>query len=258
MSAVVSNPVRARLLRGETVFGTMAFDFFTPGLPYVLAAGGAEFVILDTEHSGAGIDTIKAQIAFAHGAGIVPMVRVPGHAYHLVVPVLDAGAMGIMLPMTETRAQAEALVEWCRYRPEGKRGLAFGIAHDRWAPRPAAEAMQAANDAILTIPLIETATGVANAREILSVPGIDLGWMGHFDLSDSMGIAGKFEDPRFIAAEASLLQAAKDAGKPMGWLAGDVAAARASLAKGFRALCLSTDVGLLRDAFAGMLRDAKK
>ena len=55
----------------------MAFEFFTPGLAPVLAAAGADFVLLDMEHSGVGIDTIKAQIAYAHGAGIVPMVRVP-------------------------------------------------------------------------------------------------------------------------------------------------------------------------------------
>lgn len=254
---MIVNPVRQKLLRGETAWGVMAFEFFTPGLPYVLASAGAEFVILDTEHSGAGIDTIKLQIACAHGAGIVPLVRVPGHAYHLVAPVLDAGAMGIMLPMTETRAQAEALVEWCRYRPQGRRGLAFGIAHDRWKPGPPLRAMQAANDAVLTIALIETATGVASAAEILAVPGIDLGWLGHFDLSDSMGMPGQFDDPRFLAAEAALLAAAKGAGKPVGWLAGDGAAARAALLKGFRCLCLSTDVALLRDALASSLREAR-
>jgi 2-keto-3-deoxy-L-rhamnonate aldolase RhmA len=254
---MIANPVRQKLLAGETSWGVMAFEFFTPGLPYVLASAGAEFVILDTEHSGAGIDTIKMQIACAHGAGIVPLVRVPGHAYHLVAPVLDAGAMGIMLPMTETRAQAEALVQWCRYRPQGARGLAFGIGHDRWRPAPAAQAMASANAMVMTIPLIETATGIANAPEILAVPGIDLGWLGHFDLSDSMGMPGQFEDPRFLAAEASLLAAAKAAGTPMGWLAGDGKAARAALTKGFRCLCLSTDVALLRDALAASLREAR-
>ncbi|HYC15055.1 MAG TPA: hypothetical protein VEC75_12445, partial [Stellaceae bacterium] len=88
------NPVRAALLKGGMAFGTMAFEFFTPGLPAVLARAGADFVVLDTEHSGVGIETIKAQIAFSHGAGIVPMGRVPGLHYHLVATVLDAGAMG--------------------------------------------------------------------------------------------------------------------------------------------------------------------
>ncbi len=72
-----ANPVRERLRAGGNAFGVMAFEFFTPGLSPVLAAAGAEFVLLDMEHSGISIETIKAQIAYAHGAGIVPMVRVP-------------------------------------------------------------------------------------------------------------------------------------------------------------------------------------
>ena len=99
------NPVRARLLAGGTAYGTMAFEFFTPGLMAILAEAGADFVLLDTEHSGVGIETIKMQIAASRGLGIVPMVRVPGSHYHLIAPVLDAGAMGIMVPMVETAAQ---------------------------------------------------------------------------------------------------------------------------------------------------------
>lgn len=242
----MQNPVRQKLLAGGSALGVMAFEFFTPGLARVLAVGGAEFVILDTEHSGVGIDTMKASIAYAKAAGIVPIVRVPGCQRHLISPVLDAGAMGIMVPMLETVAQARDLVSWCRYRPQGTRGLAFGIAHDDYAPRPAAEAMQAANDAILTIALIETETGLNNAREIMAVPGIDLGWLGHFDLTDSLGIVGQFDHPRYLAAEAELLAAAKAAGKPFGWLAGDGEQARAALARGFSCLCINTDIGLLR------------
>jgi 2-keto-3-deoxy-L-rhamnonate aldolase RhmA len=95
-----SNPVRETLRSGGTAWGVMAFEFFTPGLPFVLAAAGAEFVLLDMEHSGIGVETIKQQVVFAKAAGIVPMARVTGHGYHLVAPVLDAGAQGIMLPMT--------------------------------------------------------------------------------------------------------------------------------------------------------------
>ena len=113
------NPVRATLRAGGSAYGTMAFEFFTPGLMAVLAEAGADFVLLDTEHSRAGIETIKMQIAASRGLGIVPMVRVPGSHYHLIAPVLDAGALGIMVPMVETAAQARQIASWCRYRPQG-------------------------------------------------------------------------------------------------------------------------------------------
>ena len=125
-AAIRTNPVRARLKAGATVYGMFAVEFFTPGLCQIAANAGAEFVLFDMEHGGVGIDILKAQMAFARGVGVAPLVRVPGIAYHLIAPVLDAGAMGIMAPMVETREQAENLAKWCRYRPEGIRGLGFG------------------------------------------------------------------------------------------------------------------------------------
>jgi 2-keto-3-deoxy-L-rhamnonate aldolase RhmA len=249
-SAMRDNPVRAKLLAGGVAHGVMAFEFFTPGLAPVLAAARAESVLLDKEHSGAGIETMKSQIAPAHGAGIVPMVRVPGQAYHLVAPVLDAGALGIMAPMVETREQAEALVDACRYRPAGRRGLGFGIAHDRYTAGAAVPKMAAANQAVLTIALIESARGIDNAEAILATPGLDLAWLGHYDLSDSLGCVEAFDDPRYRDAEARLLAAAKAAGKPLGWLVLTGADAQRAEQRGFRCLCIGHEVGVFRNALA--------
>jgi len=256
--AMPGNAVRERLRAGETAFGVMAFEFMTPGLAPVLAAAGADFVLLDMEHSGVSIETIKAQIAFAHGAGIVPMVRVPSCTYHLIAPVLDAGALGIMAPMIETRAQAEELVAACRYRPEGRRGLGFGVAHDRYTAGAAVPKMRAANDAIITIALIESARGVENADAILSTPGLDLGWLGHYDLSDSLGSTEDFASPSYRAAESRLLAAAATAAKPLGWLVQSGAHAQAAVARGFRCICIGHEVGILRDALARELAAARK
>ena len=171
------NPVRQKLRAGGTAYGIMAAEFFTPGFCQIAGDAGAEFVIFDMEHGGVGIDVLKAQIAFARGTGISPFVRVPGLAYHLIAPVLDAGAMGIMVPMIETREQAENLARWCRYSPEGVRGLGFGAGHDDYRGGNIVEAMGLENDRTLVIALIETAAGIANADAILSVPGIDVGWL---------------------------------------------------------------------------------
>ena len=257
-SAMRANPVRERLRAGANAFGVMAFEFFTPGLAPVLAASGAEFVLLDMEHSGAGIDTIKAQIAFAHGAGIVPMVRVTSCLYHLIAPVLDAGALGIMAPMIETREQAETLVAACRYRPEGRRGLGFSVSHDRYTGGAARPKMQAANDAILTIALIESARGVENAEAILSTPGLDLGWLGHYDLSDSLDCAEDFTNPRYIAAEERLLKAAVATGKPLGWLVTSGEAAQRAVRRGFRCICIGHEVAVLRNALTQEFASARK
>lgn len=252
------NPVRDRLLAGETVFGTMAFEFFTPGLAPTLAAAGAEYVIFDMEHSGAGVDTIKQQIAYARGAGIVPIIRVPGKAYHLVGPVLDSGARGIMAPLMETAEQAKDLADWCRYRPAGRRGLAFGIAHDAYVGEDPAGTMARANDGMLVIALIESETGIANAEEIVATPGIDVGWLGHYDLTDSMGIPGRWDDPRFSEAADALAAACARHGKAAGFMDGDLEFVRSMMARGYRAIGYGTDVALMRSAYRSGLTALKQ
>lgn len=253
-----ANAVRTKLAAGGNAFGVMAFEFFTPGLAPVLAASGAEFVILDMEHSGAGIDTMKAQIAFAHGAGIVPLVRVPSCTYHHIATVLDAGALGIMAPLVETGEQAQMLVDACRYRPLGKRGLGFGVAHDGYTAGAARPKMDAANASILTIALIESARGVDNADAILGVEGIDLGWLGHYDLSDSLGCAERFDDPRYVAAEERLIASARGAGKPLGWLVPTGEAAQRALQRGFRCICIGHEAAVLRNALTHELAVARQ
>jgi 2-keto-3-deoxy-L-rhamnonate aldolase RhmA len=240
------NPVRARLQAGGTAYGTMAFEFFSPALMAILAEAGADFVLLDTEHRGAGIETIKMQIAASRGLGIVPMVRVPGCHYHLIAPVLDAGAMGIMVPMVESPAQAQQIASWCRYRPEGVRGVAFGMPHDDYGSGDVVQKLKEANERTLVIALIETALGIANAEAIMAVDGIDVGWLGHFDLTNSMGIPGQFEHPDFLAAVDRLIAACRAHGKPAGVLAGSIEAAEAWRTRGFRVFAYGTDISLLQ------------
>jgi 2-keto-3-deoxy-L-rhamnonate aldolase RhmA len=250
------NPVRSKLRAGKPAFGTMAFEFFSPGLAQILADAGAEFVILDTEHSGVGIETVKQQVAYARGTGLSVFVRVPGLHYHLIAPVLDAGAMGIMVPMLETAEQAKKLAAWCRYRPEGVRGLAFAMPHDDYTGGDIVTKMRRANARTLTIALVETAEGIRNIDAIAAVPGIDLVWVGHYDLSNSMGISGQFDHPDFRAAIRKVVLACRRHRKPAGVLVPDVAAGRAWMRQGFRAICYSTDISVfsaaMRAGFEGL------
>lgn len=248
------NPVRQKLRTGEIAYGVMATEFLTPGFCQIAANAGAEFVVFDMEHGAVGIDALKAQMAFARGAGVAPLVRVPGTAYHLIAPVLDAGAVGIMAPMVETREQAELLANSCRYRPQGLRGVGFGYAHDDYRGGDVVAAMRAENERVLVIALVETAKGIQNADAILGVPGVDVGWLGHFDLTDSMGITAQFDRQEFHAAVDALFSACRKHGKAPGFLAVSVEHAREWLAKGVRCLCYGTDVGVYQSALSQALQ----
>ena len=249
--------LRAKLNGGGTAFGTMAFEFFTPGLTALLHASGCEFVILDTEHSGAGIDTIKQQIAFARGLGIAVWVRPAAKTYAHVATLLDAGADGLMVPMLETPEEARDLVEWAKYRPDGKRGCAFGFAQEAYRAVGPQDAQKAANDRVTLIGLIETRRGIDNAEAILATSGIDIGWMGHFDLSDDFGMPGRFDDPVMQDAFDRLARAARDTGKTAAAADADMGFLASQAARGYRCLGYGNDVAVLRAAMSRGIADLK-
>jgi len=247
------NPVKRTLERGGCAFGTMVFEFFSPGLPQILRAAGAEFALFDMEHSGVGIETMKTQAALCRGINLVPMVRVPASQYHLVSSVLDAGMMGVMVPMVETAAQAREIVSFTRYPPRGVRGAAFGVAHDDYEPGPVPDKIRAAIARTLVIALIETTRGAEAVDEIAAVDGVDVLWLGHFDLTNFMGIPGAFEDPRYLSAVKAIVAAAQRHQKAAGIMAADDKWARDYLGLGFNIIAYGLDHMLLQQALSAGL-----
>ena len=254
------NPVKHRLAEGGSAFGTMVFEFFTPGIAQIAAAAGAEFVIYDMEHSGVGMDTIKAQFAACRGIGIVPMVRVPATQYHFIARCLDAGAMGIMVPMVESVAQAKEIVSFTRYPPQGVRGAGFGMAHDDYTGGAPADKIAMAHRRTLVIAQIETPRGTEAAEEIAAIDGIDVLWLGHFDMTNFMGIPGQFKHRDYLAAVDTIVAAAERHGKAAGFMPTDETWARDYAAKGFRILACGTDTLMLQQSLSHglkVLREAR-
>jgi 2-keto-3-deoxy-L-rhamnonate aldolase RhmA len=240
------NPFRAKLAAGGTVFGQMALELFTPGLGPMLAAAGMDFVIYDMEHGRCGIGLAAEMIASCRGSAIVPMVRVPDVSFAPLSRVLDLGARGVMVPRVETKAHAEDVVAQLKYAPEGRRGVALGISHDLYQAGDASFFAKA-NDDTAVILLLETVKAFDNLDEILSVPGIDVAWMGHYDLTVSMGIPAQFENPRFLEAMDRLIEACRGHNIAAGFLPPTPEAAARWIGKGFRAISLGSDIGVFID-----------
>jgi 2-dehydro-3-deoxyglucarate aldolase/4-hydroxy-2-oxoheptanedioate aldolase len=253
-----ANPVKQKLARGERVFGTSVFEFSSPGLPAILANAGAEFALYDMEHSGLGMDDMKTQFALCRGAGIVPFVRPPAKQYHLLSLLLDLGAMGLMLPMVESREEAERIVSWTRYPPEGVRGAIFTGAHDDYAGGDVAAKMKAAHERTLIMALIETKKGLENVDEIVATPGIDVAHLGHFDLSLSLGMPAGFERPEMQAAFDRIVAACAKHGKTAACLAGSVEQGRDWLKRGYRMISYSGDIWILADGLSRGIRGLKE
>ena len=154
-----------------------------------------------------------------------------------------------MVPMLESVEQAQDLVRWARYRPDGERGCAFGVAHDGYGAADPGATMRAANEEIVLIGLIETVQGIEHCEEIMAVPGLDVGWLGHYNLTNAMGITAQFDDPRFLAAAERLAKACAASGKTAATLDANPAFVRAQMARGYRVLGYATDVVALRSAY---------
>ncbi len=234
-------------------FGHFVVEFATPGIGHILKAAGCDFVLFDMEHSGFGIETVKSAIRYLEAAELPAIVRVPSREYHHIARAADMGAEGIMLPMVGSAAEARRIVESMKYAPEGRRGVALQVAHDRYRPGPLKAKFEAANKRTTLFAQIETAEGVANADKIAALPGVDCLWIGHMDLSVSLGIPGEFDNPKFEHAVAKVVAAARKHGKSLGRLVVTVEQGEALYKQGFDFICYSGDAWVLRDALAGAL-----
>jgi 2-keto-3-deoxy-L-rhamnonate aldolase RhmA len=184
-------------------------------------------------------------------------VRVPRGEYHFIARALDIGAHGIMVPMVGSAAEAAAIAAAAHYPPAGRRGAGFGIAHDDYRMAPPPETMARAAARTLTIAQIETVEGLNDVEAIAATPGIDVVWLGHFDLSNFMGIPAQFQHPDFIAAARRIAAAAAAHGKVAGILATDHAWAEEYWGYGYRMLAYGLDHMLFQAALSAGLRDLR-
>ena len=252
-----TNTVKEKLSRGECAYGTMVFEFNTTGIGRIVGEAGAEFVVYDMEHTGWSIETTRMLIATTQSSKALPMVGVPVAQNHLLSRHLDVGAMGLVIPMVENETQARAIVRSAKYPPEGARGAAFGVAHDNYLAAPVTEVMASANKEGFIAAKIETVSGIENCEAIAGVEGIDCLWVGHFDLSLSMGIPAQFGHPEFLKAIEKVANACEKQGKTAGNMVNNAESAQVWKDFGYRAFAYLGDVWLYQNALTQGLNELR-
>ncbi len=238
------NVVRAKLKRGESVYGMMVTEFDSPAIPVILADAGLDFFILDMEHGAYTLTSALPILQTARLANITPLVRVPDGMYHVIAPVLDAGAQGIVVPRVETRQVVERSVAAMRYPPLGGRGIYGGKANNDYQPVKLMEYTRHANENILALIQIESKTAVERADELLSTPGLDGVLIGPWDLASSLGV-----DPSDALVETMVqraLEAAQRHKVACGIHLGDPAVVKQWQARGMTFLSCMGDLEMLR------------
>jgi len=247
-----------RATSGEQVLGAMVFEFFSPGMAQLLVHAGCEYVLYDMEHTGASFETIKEQVAYCRGLPISPMVRVPRGEYHFLARALDIGCQGVMVPMVNSADEARAIAASTHYPPTGRRGAAFGFAHDDYAPGDPLSKMKNADARNLIIAQIETEHGLEAVEEIAAVEGIDVLWVGHFDLTNFLGIPGEFDNPRYTNALRRIVTAGRKHNKGLGFLAFDGTWAKQYKELGFNMLATGPDHTMLMASVKSVLQSVQE
>jgi 2-dehydro-3-deoxyglucarate aldolase/4-hydroxy-2-oxoheptanedioate aldolase len=238
--------------------GHMIGDFGTRNIARVVAGAGLDFVMIDMEHTGFDTERIADLCAWFAATDIAPMVRVPQGLYHFCARTLDAGALGIMVANVESAAQAKEIVDACKYAPLGRRGVALGGAHNGFVFPDPVEYFRYANANTTVVTMIESPAGIANIDAIAATPGVDVLWVGHYDLSQAMGIPAQFQHPDFLAALATVTAAARRHGKQAGIQPGSVDDAQQWRAIGFNVLSWGIDYAVYRAALASGVAEARR
>jgi len=248
-----------RILReGGSPAGHMIMEFSTRGIAKILEAAGLDFVVIDMEHTGFDTEQIADLVAWLKATDITPFVRVPQGLYHFLARTMDAGALGVMVGNVETGEQAKSIVDAVKFAPLGKRGLGLGTAHNDYIQPDPLTYFDYANRNTTVICQIESETGLANLDAIAATKGVDILWVGHFDLTQTMGIPAKFSDPRFTGALRQVVAAANRHGKLAAIQPGNFQQAEEWFGIGFHFLSWKTDITVYRDALKKEIADLRK
>lgn len=240
--------------QGKIPVGHMVMEFATRGIAKILEATGLDFVVIDMEHTGLGSERIADLMAWFKATSIAPFVRVPQGLYHFLARTMDAGALGVMVGNVETGEQARAIVQAVKYAPLGNRGVGLGTAHtDYVAPDPVAYFCES-NQNTTVICQIESTKGIANLDAIAGTEGVDVLWVGHFDLTQSMGIPAQFHHPDFVAAVKRVIETAARHGKRAAIQPASAEQAAEWLDLGFNVISYGVDIAVYRDALRASIQ----
>ena len=208
--------LKKRLLAGDKVVGTF-IHIYSPAIVEMIGYAGFDFIVIDNEHGGFSDKELEHLIRAAELAQVFPIVRISSND-DSIQKALDRGARGLQIPMMNTACDAETVVKKATFPPTGQRGATYSIRPAKYGRLGGRDYLNQVNDDLLIIAQIEAQEGVNNFDEILSVPGIDVAFIGPLDLALSTGYEGP-KDPANVKQVKELAERANKIGKPAGTIA---------------------------------------
>lgn len=234
--------LRTRLQSGEKMLGTF-ITTTDPCFTEAAAVAGFDFVVIDTEHGPLSPVEVTGHVRAAEAMGITPVCRSTNAETTTILRLLDVGIHGIQVPQVNDLETAEQVVTAAKYYPEGKRGMALPRAL-QFGMGDLMASFQKANEETLVIVHCETKESLEVIDKIAAVEGIDVIFLGPFDLSQSLGIPGQTGHPLIQAAKERVLEVCRKHHKSAGIFAADGQQAKDRMEEGFQFVAMNMDLTL--------------
>lgn len=210
---IVANHAKNQLKAGKLAIGLGLRQARTVDTAQIVKTCGFDWMFIDTEHNSMTVDTAAQISSAALAIGVTPIVRVPGYEHHHATRALDNGAQGVVVPHVDTVEVARRIADQCRFPPIGHRSMGGGLQQVGFAPMPLGELARTINEETLVVVMLESPQAIEHCASIAAVPGIDALLIGTNDLCFEMGIPGKFDDPKVVAAYKKVIAACRKHGK---------------------------------------------
>lgn len=236
-----------RLSRGEYVIGPF-LKLSDPSIVEISALAGFDFVIIDLEHGPISFETAQNLIRAAELRGITPVVRIAKNEPELILRALDIGAAGVQVPQISTSKDAEQAVKAGKFHPEGERGVCRFVRAAEYSAMEKNKYFAGANKKTFSVLHIEGIEGIENLPEILEVEGIDIIFLGPYDLSQSCGVPGEIDHPDVTEKMRYAVELAGSCGTVVGTFVENAESALRWHDIGVGYISYSVDVGIYYEA----------
>lgn len=228
-----------------------------PAFVEVAGYAGFDFVVLDTEHGPVGIETMQNHIRAAVVSGVVPIIRVQDHDEVSIAKALDIGALGVQVPQITNAEEAENVVRAAKFYPDGKRGVCRFVRAAHYSAMNRYEYFRFANENLIILQL-EGQEALRNIDEILNVEGVDILFIGPYDLSQSLGVPGDVKNPKVIEQVEFIVGRAKEKNKIIGMFIDSPEDIGRWKKAGVQYLSYSVDVGIFLDGCRAIVEAARR
>jgi 2-keto-3-deoxy-L-rhamnonate aldolase RhmA len=233
------NRMKRKLAAGQVCIGT-TITVNSPVVAELLSHVGFDWLWFEMEHTALSVEAVLTMLQATNGSDVSTVVRVPWNDKTLIKRVLDTGPDGVLIPLVNSREEAEYAVRAMKYPPLGERGAGLGRAQCYGLHME--EYLKAANDEVQTLVMVEHIQAVEHIGEILAVKGVDSVMVGALDLSGSMGLLGQTGHASVEAAVQKVLAASKKASVPCGIITTDPDTANRRIREGFTNIILGIDI----------------